>query len=76
MCVKNCWKRDTFVFKQILFRWSIAKGFVTLIPASSSTLGFDMRIMVGALPEEVIAMLDTFDEELMTCWAPIVEEDS
>jgi diketogulonate reductase-like aldo/keto reductase len=62
--------------EQILFRWSIAKGFVTLIPASSSTLGFDPKIMIGSLPEEVIVMLDSFDEELMTCWAPIVEEDS
>jgi hypothetical protein len=58
-----------------LFRWSLAKGFVTFIPANSSTLGLDPTMLLGNLPADVMESLEELDTELLTTWAPIVEED-
>lgn len=69
--------------EQVLFRWSIAKGFVTYIPSSAVTLGLNPHVLVGgmdhtgeALPADIMDRLDDLDEELLTTWAPVVEEDS
>jgi diketogulonate reductase-like aldo/keto reductase len=68
--------------EQVLFRWSIAQGFVTYIPANAHTLGLDAGVLVGdphdgPLPAGVLSRLEELDEEeLQTTWAPIVEEDS
>lgn len=55
----------------------MSKGFVTYIPANAGTLGFDPRTLAaGMLAEDVMQELDGLDEDLLTTWAPVVEEDS
>lgn len=62
--------------EQVLFRWSIAQGYVTYIPANAPTLGVDPHVLLGDLPADILRQLDSLEEEeLQTTWAPIVEED-
>ena len=61
---------------QLLFRWSVTKGFVTMIPPHAKQLGPFCSELTHPLPKEAVAELDLLEEELWTTWAPVVEEDS
>lgn len=67
--------------EQVLFRWSIAQGYVTYIPPNAPVLGLDPQFLVGSsmgpLPPDALKILDDLGEgeELQTTWAPNVEED-
>ena len=65
---------------QLLFRWSVTKGYITLIPPHAKSILLSnaelFLSLIQPLPADVMAQLELLDEELKTSWAPVVEEDS
>lgn len=54
----------------------MTKGFVTMMPPHARQLGSFSSELTHPLSKDIMEDLEQLEEDLLTSWAPVVEEDS
>lgn len=52
----------------MLVRWGVSKGFAILLPSADECVGYDLELLSQPLAIDVVELLDTMDEGMLTAW--------
>jgi len=60
----------------LLARWCVSKGYALLLPAVNRCLNVEANILAQPLDSTTLELLDTLEENLITCWVPIEKDEA
>lgn len=67
-CCACCHILSVCAALKVLVRWGVSKGLAVLLPPRSEAIRNDMAMLSQALPPDVVELLDTMEESMLTAW--------